>query len=360
MNLSVCMIVRNEEQVLRRSLSAAKCFADELIVVDTGSEDRTKEIAAEYTGSVYDLPWKDSFCEARNFSFAKASGDYLMWLDADDLISDENVSRIRRLKEEGFGGVDVVYTIYRNHTQTGITDYVMRERMVRRSLHPLWEFDVHEAIAVDPGWKKTYRQDIEITHKKEAVGDPGRNLRILEKCIREGREFTAHEKVSLCMELVRAGRDEEACRLYADMAAFLHGKDAVNAIHFAGPAFYRTDRCAELYRLIEEAEKKDPPTAQLLFMKGLCLESAGDPEGAARCYGNAAFVPEDPMAMAIVHTGYRDYFPLLRLAGIAEKNGDRSGALWYLDKAGQNYPKEKGWLIMKLKLLMEEENQVTG
>lgn len=344
------MIVKNEERVLRRSLSAAKKFADELIIVDTGSTDKTKEIAKEYTGLVYDFPWQDSFSEARNFSFAKACGEYLMWLDADDLISGENISRIRKLKEENFGGADVIYTIYKNHTETGITDYLLRDRIIRRSLRPVWQSDVHETIVPDPAWKILYRKDIEITHKKEGDRDPDRNLRILEQCIRKGKMLTNQEKVSLCMELVRAGRDEEACRLYTETAAFLSGKDSINAIHFAGAAFVRTGRQEELLKRIEDVEKKNPATAQLLFMKGLCLELSGDLSGAARSYEGVAVVPDDPMNLAVIHTGYRDYYPLLRLAGIAGKAGDRMSALRYLRRAGENYPKEKGWQAMMLLL----------
>ena len=80
------MIVRDEEKVLLRCLESLRGEADELIIVDTGSRDKTAEIARKYTDRVYFFPWIDDFSAARNFAFSKASGDYLMWLDADDLI----------------------------------------------------------------------------------------------------------------------------------------------------------------------------------------------------------------------------------------------------------------------------------
>jgi glycosyltransferase involved in cell wall biosynthesis len=67
MSLSVCLIVKNEERVLGRCLSAAVQFADELIVVDTGSTDRSRDIAREYTNLVFSEPWQNSFARARNF-----------------------------------------------------------------------------------------------------------------------------------------------------------------------------------------------------------------------------------------------------------------------------------------------------
>ena len=73
--VSLCMIVRNEEDVLGRCLESVKDIVDEIIIVDTGSTDRTKEIAGRFTNTVYDFPWIDDFSAARNFSFSKATID---------------------------------------------------------------------------------------------------------------------------------------------------------------------------------------------------------------------------------------------------------------------------------------------
>ena len=73
--ISLCMIVKNEERVLSRCLDSIKDLVEEIIIVDTGSDDRTKEIAGRYTDKVYDFPWNDNFAEARNFSFSKACKD---------------------------------------------------------------------------------------------------------------------------------------------------------------------------------------------------------------------------------------------------------------------------------------------
>ena len=86
--VSLCMIVKNEEQVLRRCLESAKSFADEIILVDTGSTDKTKEIGKTYGGKIFDFPWRDDFAAARNEAFSKATMDYCMWLDADDVVTE--------------------------------------------------------------------------------------------------------------------------------------------------------------------------------------------------------------------------------------------------------------------------------
>ena len=71
--LSLCMIVKNEEETLERALENAIVFADEIIIVDTGSSDNTKTIAKKFTNKVYDFDWVDDFSKARNYSFSLAS-----------------------------------------------------------------------------------------------------------------------------------------------------------------------------------------------------------------------------------------------------------------------------------------------
>ena len=71
--LSLCMIVKDEEDVLGRCIDSVKSIVDEIIIVDTGSVDATKDIAKSYTDKVYDFKWIDDFSAARNFSFSKAT-----------------------------------------------------------------------------------------------------------------------------------------------------------------------------------------------------------------------------------------------------------------------------------------------
>ena len=100
-SVSLCMIVKNEEDVLERCLESAADLVDEIIIVDTGSTDRTKEIAARFTDQIYDFPWCDDFAAARNESFSHASMDYCMWLDADDVLLEEDQTFFLALKEIG-------------------------------------------------------------------------------------------------------------------------------------------------------------------------------------------------------------------------------------------------------------------
>ena len=85
-----------------------KDIVDEIIIVDTGSSDNSKEMAKRYTDNIYDYNWNDDFSEARNFSFEKATKDYILWLDADEILENENKDKLLHLKQSLSSDIDVV------------------------------------------------------------------------------------------------------------------------------------------------------------------------------------------------------------------------------------------------------------
>jgi glycosyltransferase involved in cell wall biosynthesis len=114
--LSLCMIVKNEEKHLARCLLNAGPAADEMIVVDTGSTDRTMDIARAYGARVFDFEWTHDFSEARNHSLENASGDWILVLDADEVISPQDYSEFEKIMKNR-PSRPVAYTmITRNYT----------------------------------------------------------------------------------------------------------------------------------------------------------------------------------------------------------------------------------------------------
>jgi tetratricopeptide (TPR) repeat protein len=95
--VSLCVIVKNEEKHLARCLQSAKPVVHEMIVVDTGSTDRTRQIATAFGARVFDFEWVDDFSKARNFSLAQASGDWILVLDADEALSPRSYDAFRSL-----------------------------------------------------------------------------------------------------------------------------------------------------------------------------------------------------------------------------------------------------------------------
>ena len=148
--ISLCMIVKNEEDVIARCLDSVSRCVDEIIIADTGSSDRTKEICRDFTDKVFDFDWTDDFAAARNFSFSKATGDYLMWLDADDVVSSENIGLLKELKKTlAQKNPDVVmcrYVTSFDENGTPLFSF-FRERLLKRTANFKWEGFIHECIS---------------------------------------------------------------------------------------------------------------------------------------------------------------------------------------------------------------------
>jgi tetratricopeptide (TPR) repeat protein len=113
--VSLCMIVKNEAEDLAKCLRSVKPVVDEMIVVDTGSIDRTKEIASVFGAKVYDFKWTNDFSEARNFSISKASGDWIFLLDADEIVSPLDYDHFLSMVREPPSGVGAYAFETRNY-----------------------------------------------------------------------------------------------------------------------------------------------------------------------------------------------------------------------------------------------------
>nr|MDA8216032.1 glycosyltransferase [Dehalococcoidales bacterium] len=99
--VSLCMIVRDEEANLPGCLESVRDLADEMIVVDTGSTDRTVQVAKSFGAKVYYFPWCNDFAAARNESLLRATGDWILYLDADERLEDGGCQKIRELVDAG-------------------------------------------------------------------------------------------------------------------------------------------------------------------------------------------------------------------------------------------------------------------
>ena len=93
--ISVCMIVKNESKFLSKTLPNMINGADEVIIVDTGSADETKDIAKKLGAKVFDYKWNDDFAAARNESIKRAKSDWIIWLDADEYVETEDLLRLK-------------------------------------------------------------------------------------------------------------------------------------------------------------------------------------------------------------------------------------------------------------------------
>ena len=207
--ISLCMIVKNEEDCLKRCLDSLKGIVDEMIVVDTGSTDRTKEIAKECGAKVEDFTWTGDFSDARNFAFSKASCDYIYSADADEELDEENRERFIKLKSDLTElDIDIVQMHYCNQLEFRTVynfDRELRPKLFKRVRYFIWEDPIHEQIILDP---VICNSDIEIMHKPKE-NHAGRDLEAFRKTVVQGRRLSKRLHGMYARELFMAGTDED-------------------------------------------------------------------------------------------------------------------------------------------------------
>lgn len=210
--ISVCLIVKNEEKVLGRCLNSLVGLADEIILVDTGSIDNTKAIANEFNCKIYDFNWIDDFAAARNFSFSKASMDYIYIADADEVIDDANRMKFLQLKKVLLPEIEIVQMYYTNQLKFNTTynyDKEYRPKLFKRLREFFWIDPIHETVRLEP---VIYDSDIEIIHMPEG-NHGGRDFAIFQKIISKQKDLSNPLSPKLRMmyarELFIAGKDQD-------------------------------------------------------------------------------------------------------------------------------------------------------
>ena len=166
--VSLCMIVRDEEHNLEACLAPVAHLFDEIIIIDTGSHDRTVEIARRFTQHVHHLEWCDDFAAARNVSLRHATGDWIFWLDADDRISPENVERLKAtLGSLPNHPVEYMMDVVCRPPTLGAPEtLISHPRLFRRHADLHWHGRVHEQLRPCPitlGFEVVY-SDVRIEH----------------------------------------------------------------------------------------------------------------------------------------------------------------------------------------------------
>lgn len=344
MSLSVCLIVRDEEEVIARCLGCVADFADEIIVVDTGSADGTVNCSRAFTDKVFFFEWKDDFSAARNFAFDKATCDYVMWLDADDIVTEDNRRKIKRLVSAA--DFDIVFLPYAVAFEEDEPTFIYyRERIFRRSGNYRFCGAVHEAVA--PRGKQIY-SDAAIYHKKVKEGDPFRNLGIYQKQIARG----------ICLDersLFYYGRELYFNKMYRECIAVLEG-----FLSGDGWEVNKAEACVNLYGAYTALGDKK---SALNALTNSFLYSA--PRSDACCLLGAFFMEENAASRAIywyqralecnddgknggfVNLDYCGFIPNMQLCVLYDKLGDKEKAQSYNEAAGKLKPHNKNYLYNK-------------
>lgn len=175
MKLSLCMIVKNEEQSLPKCLGSVKNVVDEMVVLDTGSTDRTPEIAKEFGARVYQFEWCNDFSAARNESLKYVQGDWVLVLDADEILRPEIVPQIKQAIVQPHY---LVVNLVRHEIGAEQSPYSLVSRLFRkhpairfsRPYHAMVDDSVAQLLQKEPEWQIGYFPDVAILHEGYQVG----------------------------------------------------------------------------------------------------------------------------------------------------------------------------------------------
>ena len=262
MRISACVITKNEAENLPRWLKSAQGFADEMIVVDTGSSDETAVIAAKAGAKVYSFQWRDDFSAAKNFALDRATGDWVVFTDADEYFTEESVPCVRPLIKEydaadQFDGFIVQLINIDMDTGAFLGTQAMVQRIFRRAPWLRFVGSIHEHVenlSGDPGRQMMIAPGLTLYH----TGYSPRIIR--QKAVRNLNFMLAR----------RAEGKEDILDAYHLMDCYYTLQDYPKAAQYAHEAM----RCE-----IQPAGAEDRPYAVLL--QALILMQASDDEVAA-------------------------------------------------------------------------------
>ena len=347
MKYSLCMIVKNEEDVLARCLESVRDIADEIIIVDTGSTDKTFQIAAQYTPFVYTFPWIDDFAAARNYSFSKATGDYIFWLDADDILLEKDRIEFLQLKRSLSFETDMVmmkYNVAFDEEGNPTLSYY-RERLVRRSMGYEWMGAVHEVI---PQAGHVLYSDIAVTHRKLHPSDPDRNLRIFEKLLEKGISLDPRQQYYYGRELFYHNRWEEASRVFTEFLDAGNGwkENCISACIDLCHCYEKLSRRKDAMLALFRSFLYDPPRAEVCCEIGRMYMEKEEYASAIYWYEAACRCSlEDAQASgAFVFPECYTFIPYMELCVCWDRLGDHKKAFSYHQKAKILRPENAGVL----------------
>src|SRR3954469_12610294 len=329
LTLSLAMIVKDEEEMLPRCLAAVKDAVDEMIVVDTGSTDRTVEIAESFGATVLHHEWTGDFAAARNVSFEAATGDWVIYLDADEVLVEEDAERLRacagRTWREAFAFVETNYT---GDVEDGTAMTHTALRMFRNRPEYRFKGRLHEQMAYAlPGYltERIEYTQIRMEHYgylgvvRDAKDKSRRNLELLERQVADGQE-NAFQRFNLGSEYLALGELETAVDHFEKSWRMLETDPGRTVYPYVATL---ANRFVTTLRELGRADAADAKAAEclelfagftdLVFQKAWIARSRGDDAGARKLFERCLETGDSPSKYSSV-VGCGTYLALIALA----------------------------------------------
>lgn len=359
LRLSLCMIVRDEEEMLPRSLAAVRDAVDEIVVVDTGSRDATVEVARSFGATVIERRWTGSFAAARNASIEAASGDWLLFLDADEVLDPADAPLLRELT--GRTWREAFYLVETNHTGelgdgTAVTHNALR--VFRNRPEYRFEGRIHEQIAhnLPSGLPERIEPTpIRVDHYgylgavRDAKEKSRRNIELLRDQLAEGGANPFFH-FNLGSELAAAGDASGACEHFERAWTLLAESPARRDRPFAPALTARSAKALRFCGLLDEAEARAaeglelfPDLTDLVFEQAQVAAARGDADRAAALLEDCLERGDAPSRYSPT-VGSGSFLALARLAAV-ERERDPERAEDLLRRCLREHPSYLGTVL---------------
>ncbi|MHC6180720.1 glycosyltransferase [Clostridium sp. JNZ X4-2] len=341
------MIVKDEKDTIDRCLSSVKDIVDEIIIVDTGSSDNTKDICSKFTDKIYDFKWINDFSAARNFSFSKATKKYILWLDADDILLPEDIKKFKVMKKSFDTSLDSVTMKYNIAFDEygNITLSYRRNRLVKASRNFRWIGFIHEYLEV---YGSTLDSDINITHKKINY-KPNRNIEIYENKLKEGINFSLRDILYYGNELYDHKRYIEAIKYYSEFLASNEGwlEDKLRVCNNMCDYYLSINKPEEARKYIFKSFEYDSPRAEGCCRIGFSFLNENKLYQAIFWYEMALKLEKPKNSLGFFNDAYWTWIPHLQLCVCYDKLGNHKLAYSHNEMAGKFRPADKHILFNK-------------
>lgn len=339
--ISLCMIVKNEEACISDCLNSISPYVDEMIVVDTGSNDKTKELASQCGATVYDFEWTDSFADARNYSISKANGKWVFWMDADDVINHECGTKLRNLvRKHTLNKVAFQVQVRIPAADKQYNDTVVDHIKLFPNIQSLkFEHRIHEQIlpSIRRANIEVLNSDIYVVHAnydRSLLGQSKKRLRDFQLLEYDLRENPEHPFVlfNLAMTYLYATKEYEVAAHYILRCLKVsHWQDSIVRKAYAILTSARI--CQQEWHLAlaanEEGRKYYPHDAELLFQAGQIYQQTNQYDQARSCLEELISSSDEPHYKS-VDISLRSYRGKHELALLFRKMGDLSHCIYML------------------------------
>lgn len=336
--ISLCMIVKNEERVLGACLESARPFFDEIIIVDTGSTDRTVEIAKSFEANVIEQEWPDSFAEARNWSLAPATGDWVFWLDADDTLPSASGRAIRRAAESAPAHIHgFIVPVQFVEDGPGAGTRVDHVKLLRNLPGLAFEGRIHEQIlpSLKPHGGEIARLDAIVLHSGYDTSPEGQARKAERdwKLLRlEYRDRGDHPFVLFNIGMTRhyGGRHEDAIRWLKRCLRFSKPEEShVRKVYAMMAVSHREQgRLERALQILSEGLDVVPGDPELHFLSGMIQWTLGQLDQSEQSFLSClrADISGHYSSIDVGILGYKSY---ANLAGVALAKGTPDQAFRY-------------------------------